>query len=189
MADEFDLILKYKTGDDSSLEELVSLYQGRLFTFFRRLGAKIEDAEDLVQETFVKVIRHIDTYKPEAKFSAYIYRIAKNGWIDFLRKKGRAHESDITKENEDFFNQLAISREKTPVEHSLRKEMETAIEEALERLSDEQKMVVVLSDYENMKYREIAETLEIPIGTVKSRIHAAYKNLHEILSPFFCEVK
>ncbi|MHC4873177.1 MAG: RNA polymerase sigma factor [Planctomycetota bacterium] len=178
-----ELICLYKSGDESALEELIEMYQNRLFSFFLRLGSACEEAEDMVQETFIKIIRSISTYEPKEKFSSYLYKVAKNCWYDYVRKKQRDKSVSIESDGINFVEGASVSKENSPQANAAMKEVNEIILIEIDKLPEEQRMAVILSEIENLKYREIAEILEIPIGTVKSRIHNAYERLRENLSP------
>ncbi len=182
MEKDIELICRFKSGDDTAIEELIEIYQDRLFSFFRKLGASQADAEDILQETFVKLVMKISSYEPNGKFSSYIYKIAKNNWLDFVRKKQRDKGIVIEKDGVNSLENMANVNE-SPVEILEKKELNEIIMTEINKLPENMRMAIVLTEIEGMKYRELSEILEVPIGTIKSRIHNGYEKLREALTP------
>lgn len=184
MKSDADLMLAFKAGDTGAFEKLVLRHQIGLFNFFMRMSNKRDLAEDLTQDVFFRVYLHADTYESTAKFTTYLYRIARNCWIDHIRRlkrRGRPKSLDEeTAEDLSLRSTLPAATE-PPSARMEREEQGRVIEEALAGLPEEQRMVFILSEMEGLKYAEIAEALEIPVGTVKSRMHVAVRRLRDQL--------
>ncbi len=159
--------------NDAAFEELVIRHKQPVLNFFRRLG-DYNNAEDLAQRTFIRLFKYRDKYRPKARFTTFLYLLARRTWIDHIRSKGRAREAERNlKERMELNASASVSR---------KDEKATRIEAALGTLSEEMRTVVVMSIYQGFKYREIAETLGIPLGTVKTRMYHAMKKLKEALN-------
>lgn len=185
MTSDIELMTAFQQGDREAFEKLVMRHQVGLFNFFLRLVGRRDLAEDMTQEVFFRVYLHASTYVGSAKFTTYLYRIAKNCWIDHVRRTGRRGRTEsLDKENE--YGQTLSDRlphdSRTPEEHMASRDRCEAIQAAIDNLPDEQRVVFVLSEVQGMKYAEIAETLDIPVGTVKSRMHVAINRLREGLN-------
>lgn len=166
-----ELMERVRSGDQDAFVRLIHRHQQSLVNFFRRLGA-YSDAEDLAQETFLRVFRYRFKYRPVAKFTTFLYTVARHVWADGLRKTMR-HEAI----SERVANESLVSDDGA-IGHT-QAAMDTQM--ALEKLSEKLRAVVVMSVYQGMKYDEIAEILDIPVGTVKSRMFTALNQLKEIL--------
>jgi len=161
------LMMEVRAGHTESFSPLICKYQQPLVNFFRRLGV-YTDAEDLIQETFLKVYRYRRRYRVTAKFSTFLYRVARNVWVDHCRKAAR--RKDLLERYED---DVPKPSDRPPTAARL------DVQEAVAALPEKLRMVVVLSIYQGMKYEQIAEILGIPAGTVKSRMHLAMGRLKE----------
>jgi len=159
-------------GDKAAFNTLVRKYQFELLNFFSRMG-DYKGAEDLTQETFLRLYRYRNRYKPSAKLKTFLYLLARRAWIDHCRASGRRRER-----YEEYRREQELH---APSAEPLLEEARARVEAALNELSEEMRMVVVLSVYQGFKYREIAEMLEIPLGTVKTRMHNALKRLRRLL--------
>lgn len=176
------LVSLAKRGDMSSFEQLILAHEKMVYHVALRIFGNAEDAKDFSQEAFLKAYRNIQKFDERASFSTWIYRITVNACIDEMRKrKGKPSVSlEQEMENEDGAWALQVADEReTPEEALLRREKQREILLALEQLSPEHKAVVVLRDVRGLSYEEIAEILEKPVGTVKSRICRARSQLKE----------
>jgi RNA polymerase sigma-70 factor (ECF subfamily) len=163
------LMLQATEGDTHAFSLLVTRFQTPLVNFFRHLGV-YNDAEDLVQLTFVRLFRYRDRYKPTAKLRTFLYLLARQVRMDWLRKRKRKLELI-----ERFKGHLSVQQPQQ--RHPSTEEKLGRAEEALEILSDGMRAVVVLSVYQGLTYREIGEILSIPEGTVKTRMYHAMRKL------------
>ena len=180
-----DPLVALRAGDATLFEALVREESGTFLAFFRRLGATPAVAEDLVQDLFLKMFRHADTYQPSGKFQAFAFRIARNAWIDHQRRRvarpawGRGHAGG---EDDDAPELLAPSDAPSPGALAERSEEAERVLAALHQLSEGQRLVFELGVIQELPYSEISSLLEIPEGTVKSRMHHAVRSLREQLT-------
>jgi RNA polymerase sigma-70 factor, ECF subfamily len=144
-------------------------------------------AEDLAQETFIKVLNGIKSYRPEFKFSSWIFKIANNAAIDHLRRKSidtLSLDGSPTAETPEQMRSTSLQvgdRAESPLDQTLSRELGTAIERAIARLRPEYRSCILLRHVEGFSYEEIAETLDLPLGTVKTYIHRARNELRGYL--------
>ena len=161
---------------DGRVEKLAILFERRhvaLFNFFLRLTGNRPASEDLVQDVFIRILKYRSTYQGEDRFAVWLYKIARNAHIDFLRKqKGTVPLEDQFEETH--------SPEPIPEERIVREQEAALLSRALARLSPKKQEILVLSRFQNLKYREIAELLDCPVGTVKGLVHRAVQELGDI---------
>ena len=188
MDPDAQLMLKVREGDLDAYDALVRRYQFALVNFFFKLIWNRQDAEDFAQDVFVKVFVAREQYQERAKFSTYLFRVAANYWIDYLRTKGKRKKAVSldqgafsTEEREHKLGDALASDHRSPPDELLRNELWHKTQEAIESLPEDQKIPFLLCETQGMKYQEIADTLDLPLGTVKSRIHAAVMKLREML--------
>ncbi len=187
MADvETELMLRVAQGDDAAFADLVGRVLPRLLGYFRRLGADRTFAEDCAQEVFVKVYRARANYVARARFTTYLFHVARNYWIDVYRHRKSqplplsADQVREPGEGGSLLAELAESSE-VPDQGARAAEAGGALVGAIERLPAEQREVFVLAQVEGLKYHDISQILQIPVGTVKSRMHAAVRGLRATL--------
>ena len=157
------LMAEVAGGSQEAFAELICRHQDALLNFFLRMGV-YSDAEDLVQETFLRLYRFRARYKPAARFATYLYVLARNVWADRGRKAARGGKLWAALRTE-----AEISGEAVPAGQMAQMD----VQEALERLSPKLREVLVLNIYQGLRYQEIADVLGVPLGTVKSRINLA----------------
>jgi len=184
--DDAGLLAALRAGDLDAFNALVGRHQRSLINFFYHLCWDRQAAEDCAQEVFLRVYSHLDTYEPQAKFTTFLFRIARNLWIDRMRSaavhgKPLSLEASSGGEGRSLQERVA-SRVQSPVEILAREEQQEALRRAIDQLPDEQKAVVILSEIQGMKYQDIGEILGVPVGTVKSRMHTAMEKLKDLLS-------
>ena len=158
------------------VEKLAILFERHhvtLFNYFLRLTGNRPISEDLVQEVFTRILKYRTTYRGEDRFAVWMYKIARNAHIDFLRRQKE------TVPLEDQFEE-AQSVDLIPEERVERQQEAALISRALKRLSPKKQEVILLSRFQNLKYREIAELMECPVGTVKGMVHRAVQELGDI---------
>ena len=180
-----DLIAAIKKGNLDAFTALVDRHQRSLINFFYHCAWDRQVAEDCTQEVFLKLYMHLGTYEPKAKFTTFLYRVARNLWIDKLRaSKGKMVSLEATSDAGDDkpLKDRIRAEGEMPVETLTRQEAEEKLKRAIDVLPDEQRMVVTLSELQGMKYQEIAEILDVPVGTIKSRMFTAMNRLKELLS-------
>ena len=167
---DIQLMLETAGGSDTAFATLIQRHQNGLLNFFVRMGV-YNDGEDLVQETFVRVYKARERYRPTAKFTTFLYVVARHVWADRGRKMKQPKRLE-----ESLKTDLEISGGVTsPVSQD-----GMDVQEALNRLSPKLREVLVLNVYQGLRYQEVADVLEIPLGTVKSRINLALQELKEI---------
>ena len=167
---DFELMEQIQQGQQESFVILIRRHQDALVNFFRRLGAD-SDADDLVQETFLRLFRYRLRYRQTAKFTTFLYTLARHAWADRWRKharKERLRERLHRELDETDDGRMGALRDRLDVQ------------EALMRLPEKLRIVMVMSQYQGLNYDEIAETLGIPTGTVKSRVFLAMQRLREL---------
>jgi RNA polymerase sigma-70 factor, ECF subfamily len=176
-----------KEGREEAFRELVRRYERPVFSLIFRMVRDREAAEDLAQESFVKVLNHIDRYRPEFKLSSWLFKIANNVTIDHLRKKqldtisieGSPHATTSTEMQATSFE--VSSHGESALDELESRELGTAIERAIARLRPEYRSCILLRHVEGRSYEEIAATLDLPLGTVKTYIHRARHELRDAL--------
>lgn len=179
-ADDHRLITECLEGNTASFGLLVRRYQDRLYNTVYRLVDNAEDAQDVVQEAFLNAYQSLASFHGDSAFFTWLYRIAVNTAISLRRKKrvmvridGRAGESAI-----EPLDPSELSRPGHALEQA---ERERRIQQALARLSPEHRAVLVMKDMEGQKYETMADILQVPMGTIRSRLHRARLELRELL--------
>lgn len=170
---DHQLMLAVRDGDLDKLGHLFEKYHQQLYNFFRRQLGNPQTSEDMVQDVFYKMLKYRHTYRGQGKFTTWMFSIAHNTKIDYFRKTKRPMESiDDTQE--------LVSGNPNPEEMSELSDRHDLLYRALERLSDQRREVLLLSRFQNMKYREIAEVMGCTTGAVKKRAFLAIKDLQSI---------
>lgn len=174
-------------GRETAYRELIRRYQRPVFSLIYRMVRDRELAEDLAQETFVKVLGAIDSYRPEFRFSSWIFKIANNASIDHLRRRGLdtlsldgSPHAETADAIEATTLQIGDSAE-SPLDEVANRELGEQIESAIAQLRPEYRNCIVLRHIEGRPYEEIAEILDLPLGTVKTYIHRARNELRILL--------
>lgn len=165
------LMLQVAAGEERAFVTLVRAHQQSLANFFARMGAS-SDCEDLVQESFLRLYRYRHNYRPVARFTTFLYHLARHVWADRGRKIVRIERLAAAYEQEARFMENVIAEQPCAA---------AEVEAALDRLSPKLREVIVLNIYQGLRYQEVADVLEVPLGTVKSRISLALTALREIL--------
>jgi RNA polymerase sigma-70 factor (ECF subfamily) len=178
-----EVVLLARSGREAAYRELVRRYERPVFALLYRMVRDRELAEDLAQETFIKALNAIESYRPEFKFSSWIFKIANNAAIDHLRRReldtlsldGSPHA-----ETPEAMQATALqigARQESPLDAVEARELGGAIEAAIGRLRPEYRSCILLRHVEGRAYEEIAEILNLPLGTVKTYIHRARNEL------------
>jgi RNA polymerase sigma-70 factor (ECF subfamily) len=180
-ADDHRLITECLAGDPAAFGVLVRRHQDRLYNTVFRLVDNADDALDVVQEAFLNAYQSLDSFHGDSAFFTWLYRIAVNTAISLKRKQRVMVRIDGARNGESGFDPLDPSELSRPGHALEQAEQGSVIRQALARLSPEHRAVLVLKDMEGQKYEAIAEVLQVPIGTVRSRLHRARLELRELL--------
>jgi RNA polymerase sigma-70 factor (ECF subfamily) len=162
----------------ATFEELVEKHYRQAYNIAYRISGSATDAEDLTQEALIRAYQSFDRYQPELPFANWLYRIIANLHVDELRRRGRARVESI-----DACPALADIPDYSsdPADHLLSRELDGQLQQALDRLSPDFRMAVVLCDIEGLSYEEIAEIMGCSLGTVRSRVHRGRKQMRKLL--------
>lgn len=185
-ADDLVLIERSQTGDQGAYNQLIRKYEDRAYKYAYRLTRSSDEAADIVADSFVRVFNALPNFRGQSSFSTWLYRIVTNCFLD-NRKKEKRHQhqslqSAVKVEDGEVQRQVEDDRV-GPEELAVKSAREDAVEGALESLPEFQKAMLVMFHIEGMSYEEMAEALDMPIGTVKSRLNRARVALRDQLSP------
>jgi len=186
--DDKELVATALKGDEAAYGELLERFRRPVFSLIYRMIGDREQAEDLAQESFVKAFNNLDSYNPKYRFSSWLFKIANNHAIDHLRRAklstvsihGSPHAADAEREEETRI--VLETPDESPEEEILALELGGEIEEAIRQLRSEYRTAVILRHIESRPYEEIAEIMDVPIGTVKTFLHRARGELREALA-------
>ena len=182
MTEEHALIRQVQRGDHEAFAQLVKIHENHVYNLCLRMSGNAEDAKDLAQESFLKAWRGIGFYKFEASFSTWLYRLTSNVCIDFLRRQKRRPSVSLTMEDDETSTELEIEdTAPSPEETILHQERTDAVAAAMKQLDEEFRMVLTLRVIQDLPYEEIADILDIKVGTVKSRLARARLKLKKLL--------
>jgi len=184
---EGDLVKRARRGDLHAYDELVKRYQERIYATIYHMTSNHEDANDLAQEAFIKAYSALKSFKGGSSFYTWLYRIAVNKTINFLKqRKNKYHLSlnDIDFNAEHDPDLMALISDKTPTRDVGLSELQKKLNEALLKLSEPHRMVVVLHDVQGQSHDEIAEIMGCNIGTVRSRLFYARQQLQGHLAEY-----
>jgi RNA polymerase sigma-70 factor (ECF subfamily) len=185
LSDEALIAAYRQTGDKQLFTTLVARYERELYNYLRRYLGDAELAEDVFQMAFLMVHMKCDQFEPGRRFRPWLYAIATNAAIDAQRREKRHRATSLDRlprsesPDEPRLSSLLTSNDPDPFAEASRLESGAWIQQALEGLSDQMRDVVNLVYFQGLKYREAAETLNIPVGTIKSRLHAAVQKLND----------
>lgn len=185
--DDHTLVRRAQRGDLDAFDTLVQRYQERIYSAIYHMTAHHEDANDLAQETFIKAYRALPSFKGDANFFTWLYRIAVNKTLNFLRqRKHRTHLSlnDLDAQVENDPELVALMSDKTPRRDINLAELQEKLNKAMMKLSDTHRMVVTLHDIQGLPHEEIARIMDCNEGTVRSRLFYARQQLQAYLSDY-----
>lgn len=178
MASDYELVKKSMQGDNQAFDELVYLYQNKVYALAFRYMGNEDDAYDMAQETFIKAYRSLRSFKGDSSFSTWIYRIATNVCLDEIRRRKRRvtplslDEPLATLDGDEVEREIA-DESLNPEQIYEQKEFAETVQLLLDEMKPEHKIAIVLRDMMELSYEEIASVLNCSIGTVKSRINRA----------------
>jgi RNA polymerase sigma factor (sigma-70 family) len=183
-AEERALVSRAQAGEVEAYDELVRRHQERVYATIYHMTSHHEDAADLTQETFVKAFRALKSFKGDSSFFTWLYRIAVNKTINHLKQRkhrGQVSLNDLDVNAENDPDLVALVSERTPRREASLRELQERLNMAMQRLSEEHRMVVTLHDIQGLKHEEIAGIMKCNIGTVRSRLFYARQQLQAFL--------
>ena len=180
---ERELVSRARAGDTAAFEQLMLDSQDRVYTLCLRMTGNREDALDLAKETFLNAWRGLSSFQGNSSFSTWVYRLASNACIDFLRKRKRRQQGESPHSLDDEEAPLPEPADPrgSPEEELERRELRRAVERGLQALPDHHRQVLVMRELSGMSYQEIGAVLDLDLGTVKSRIARARLALKKFL--------
>ena len=187
--DDAVLVRQCWQGDSAAIERLILKYQNRIYNVILKICADPDDAAELTQDTFVKIIENIENFQGRSSFYTWAFRIAVNLTLNYCRRNARLEFSSLDAEQIRYNSQpgkvlkelLSNDSSLDPAAVAQNKELCQIVLESLKKLDDAQRAVVVLRDIEGMNYNQIANVLDIELGTVRSRLSRGRKKLRQIL--------
>ena len=187
--DDTALVRRCQKGDIAAMDALISKYQDRIYNVILKICQNNHDAAELTQDTFVKLIENINTFKGKSSFYTWLFRVAVNLTLNYCKRKqkhkAQSLETPVGTKLDGTKSQLgALMTDKKavdPVVMAQNKEVSEIIARSLSQLDDNHRVIIVLRDIEGMTYAEIADAIGIDLGTVKSRLSRARTNLRKIL--------
>ena len=184
---ELELVRRAQAGDTGAYDDLVRRHQERIYATIYHMTSNHEDANDLAQDAFIKAYQALKSFKGDSSFFTWIYRIAVNRTINFLKQ--RKHRAAMSLNDIDFNAEhdpdlVALVSDKTPRREAVLSELQEKLNEAMQKLSETHRLVVTLHDVQGMAHEEIARIMDCNVGTVRSRLFYARQQLQAHLSDF-----
>ena len=170
-----------RQGDQSAFEQLVRLYEKRVLALTTRMCKNPADAEEAAQEAFLSAWQGLPFFRGEASFSTWLYRLASNACVDLLRRERRRQSAAGPSLNDEEARLEVPDTAPSPQEQAERSELRQQIEAGLQALTPDHRQVLILREMHQLSYDEIAQTLDVDVGTVKSRINRGRKQLRNFL--------
>ena len=171
------MVERARAGDHNAFGELVRRWERRIYALTYGILGREEDARDATQETFIAAYRNLSGFRGEAKVSSWLHRIAVNQCITRQRRARTRAENSLEAETEGSTRQFAAPAHVSPAHQAEGRERNEAVRRAVSALSPELREVIVLKEFEELTFQEIADALDIPLSTVKSRLYTALKQL------------
>lgn len=173
------LVDQARQGEVQAFEALVLTHQKAVYTLALRLTGSHHDAEEITQTVFLKAWRGLPAFRGEAAFSTWLYRLTRNACTDFLRRQGKCRE-DRSLDDPDL--PPAADAAPSPEEAVLQRERQQALTEAMEKLPEQARTILLLREVQGLDYQAIAQALDLPVGTVRSRLARARRALRDLLA-------
>ena len=177
--DERKLILRASGGDASAFNRLMEAHEGRMYAVALRMCGNREDAQDCLQEAMLRIYRSIGSFKGQSSFSTWAYRITMNTCLDELRRKKNKQNTSLDSLLE--VGWTPSDDRNLPEKHAMQSELRSSLHAAIQELPEDMRSVIVLRDIHGMAYDEIAQALDVNVGTIKSRISRGREKLREKL--------
>jgi RNA polymerase sigma-70 factor (ECF subfamily) len=178
--DDHDLIKAFQSGDESAFAELVSRHRRQVYRVARGILRNHEQADDAAQETFVKAWQALAQFRGDASFKTWVYRIAMNTAFD-IRSREAVRQRTLDESAREGRSEILRMHAPRPIDELIRDEVGAGVREAVAKLPDRQRVTMQLKVFEGLKYTEIAEVLDCPVGTAKANMHHAVQNLRRHL--------
>ena len=157
---------------DYNFDEIVREYSGMLYNHIRRMIGNDEDSKDILQEVFINVYKKIGSFREESSLKTWLFRIASNKTIDFLRKEKRFKAEELPE---------TLKEKSNPLKHTEQVLKKDLVNKALMKLKEEEREIVIMKELDGFTFREIAEIKEIPENTVKTKLYTSLKKLRKII--------
>ncbi len=183
MESDIELMLRAKSGDDSAFTELMRRHYKGVVNYIYRFTNDKGNSEDLAQEVFLRVYRSVKRYKPQAKFSTWLYKIATNLCITHVRSGNRGQNVSLDEMQENT-GDLGDFTSEDPSDFTFRREIGNTIFEALKSLPKRERVAIILCKYEDLPYEEVAEVIGCTIGAVKTYVHRGRMKLIKKLKSY-----
>ena len=181
---DFALMKRIGGGDHAAFRTLVERHQNAIIGTVAKMLGNPHDAEDIAQQVFLRIWRHAPRYRPDAKFTTYLFTITRNLVFNETRRRGRKNEVSADEREEASNLVIEASPERQPDAELLQAELQRAVDAAIAALPEAQRMAVVLRRYEQLSYEEIADVLKLSVSAVKSLLFRARTSLRESLGKF-----
>ncbi|MBI4028572.1 MAG: sigma-70 family RNA polymerase sigma factor [Verrucomicrobia bacterium] len=185
------LMLRYRDGDESAFDALVEKFKSPVFNYVCRQVNNMDDAEDIAQNVFVQVYKSAERYEPTARFTTWLFTIARNLCLNEFRRRDRhplqSLEETVTDDPASAPTQIADPRARSPAIEVSEKELQGRVLAAIQKLPENQRTAVLLCRYDGMAYEEIAQVLNTSVSATKSLLHRARETLRNELREFLTE--
>ncbi|WP_435894806.1 RNA polymerase sigma factor [Oceaniferula spumae] len=186
---DIDVALMLRVGkrDEQAFEELIHRHQSAVIGTVAKMLGNASEAEDIAQQVFIRLWKSAPRYTPKAKFTTFMFTIARNLVFNESRRKSRKKEYSMDERESEFHLQTPDSQTASPDEGMLQNELQAAVDKAIHDLPEKQRMAVILRRYENMPYDEIGRVLELSVPAVKSQLFRARNALRDSLQSYLDE--
>lgn len=178
------LMLRVGNGDEQAFEELIERHQGAVIGTVAKMLGNASDAEDIAQQVFIRLWKSAPRYQPTAKFTTFLFTIARNLVFNESRRRSRKKEFSMDERQDDFHLQTPDDQTASPDDEMLQNELQSAVDKAIANLPEKQRLAVILRRYEGMPYDEIGRVLELSIPAVKSQLFRARNTLRDSLQQY-----
>jgi len=180
--------LRVKSGDDSAFSEILKRYYNKILNYVYRYTNNRETSEDLTQEIFMRVHRSVKNYRPEAKFSTWLYKIATNLCLTEVTTRAKKYASSLDEVQQNV-GSLEDEKSVDQLDVRYRSEIKKMIFDAMNTLSEKERSAIMLCKYEQLSYDEVAQTLDCTVGAVKTYVYRGRMKLIDKLKPYLAEVE